>query len=103
MTTTMTDAAAPATAAAAPLDADNTLPKRLREAWHKTVGTYATEEQGTQSLLQRLVDFGHLSAEEAKKVLAEAQKRSKRTRASSIAASTRRSRAPSSASPSTKK
>jgi polyhydroxyalkanoate synthesis regulator phasin len=49
------------------------LPKRLRDAWHRTVGAYATDERGTASLLQRLVDFGALSAEEAKKVLAEAR------------------------------
>ena len=54
---------------------DESLPKRLREAWHKTVGNYATDEKGTASLLQRLVDFGHLSAEEAKKVLAEARQK----------------------------
>jgi polyhydroxyalkanoate synthesis regulator phasin len=52
---------------------DTSLPKRLRDAWHKTVGTFATDEKGTASLLQRLVDFGALSAEEAKKVLNEAR------------------------------
>jgi polyhydroxyalkanoate synthesis regulator phasin len=54
---------------------DASLPKRLREAWMKTVGTFATDDNGTQSLLQRLVDFGHLSAEEAKKVLADARQK----------------------------
>lgn len=53
--------------------AQEPLSRRLREAWMKTVGTYATDEKGTQSLLQRLVDFGALSAEEAKKVLGEAR------------------------------
>jgi polyhydroxyalkanoate synthesis regulator phasin len=52
---------------------DEGLPKRLREAWHKTVGNFATDEKGTASLLNRLVGFGHLSAEEAKRVLAEAR------------------------------
>ena len=52
---------------------DDALPKRLREAWHKTVGTFATDEKGTASLLDRLVGFGHLSAEEAKRVLLEAR------------------------------
>jgi polyhydroxyalkanoate synthesis regulator phasin len=47
--------------------------KRLREAWLKTVGNYATDEGETQSLLHRLVGFGSLSAEEAKKVLADAR------------------------------
>ena len=47
--------------------------KRLREAWLKTVGNYATDEGETHSLLQRLVGFGTLSAEEAKKVLADAR------------------------------
>lgn len=54
-------------------EGDQSLPKRMREAWMKTVGTFATDDNGTQSLLQRLVDFGQLSAEEAKKVLAEAR------------------------------
>jgi polyhydroxyalkanoate synthesis regulator phasin len=54
---------------------NESLAKRFQNVWHKTVGNYATDEKGTQSLLQRLVDFGQLSAEEAKKVLAEAQKK----------------------------
>ncbi len=54
---------------------DASLPKRFREVWHKTVGNYATDEKGTASLLQRLVDIGQLSAEEAKKVLAEARQK----------------------------
>jgi polyhydroxyalkanoate synthesis regulator phasin len=49
------------------------LSRRLREAWMKTVGNYATDEKGTQGLLQRLVEFGALSAEEAKKVLTDAR------------------------------
>mgnify|MGYP001594032709 CR=1 FL=1 len=49
------------------------LSRRLREAWMKTVGAYATDEKGTQGLLQRLVEFGALSAEEAKKVLTDAR------------------------------
>src|SRR6187549_3962590 len=52
---------------------NDSLPKRLRDAWHKTVGNFATDEKGTASLLQRLVEFGALSAEEAKKVLHEAR------------------------------
>jgi polyhydroxyalkanoate synthesis regulator phasin len=55
--------------------ADPHLGRRLREAWHKTVGTWATDEKGTASLVSRLVGFGHLSSEEAKKVLADAKKR----------------------------
>lgn len=51
------------------------LARRLREAWMKTVGTFATDDSGTQSLLQRLVDFGQLSADEAKKVLADARQK----------------------------
>ena len=49
------------------------LSRRLREAWMKTVGAYATDEKGTQGLLQRLVEFGALSAEEAKRVLVDAR------------------------------
>ena len=54
---------------------DPHLGRRLREAWHKTVGTWATDEKGTASLVSRLVGFGTLSSEEAKKVLADAKKR----------------------------
>lgn len=61
--------------ASAGLPTDGSLPRRLREAWMKTVGNYATDEKGTASLLQRLVDFGQLSAEEAKKVLGEARQK----------------------------
>jgi polyhydroxyalkanoate synthesis regulator phasin len=66
-TTTTTTAAAAVT--------DETLGRRLREAWHKTVGTWATDEKGTQSLVSRLVGFGTLSSDEAKRVLADAKKR----------------------------
>ena len=55
--------------------ADAGLPSRLREAWHKTVGTYATDDKGTASLLERLVSFRQLSADEAKRVLQEARTR----------------------------
>lgn len=54
---------------------DPHLGHRLREAWHKTVGTWATDEKPTAGLVSRLVGFGHLSSEEAKKVLADAKKR----------------------------
>lgn len=54
---------------------------RLREAWHKTVGTWATDEKGTTSLVRRLVEFRTLSAEEAKRVLADAKKRVDENRA----------------------
>ncbi len=54
-------------------ETNETLSRRLRDAWMKTVGAYATDEKGTQGLLQRLVEFGALSAEEAKKVLGEAR------------------------------
>ena len=54
---------------------DETLPRRLREAWLRTVGTWATDDKGTASLLSRLVDFGTLSTEEAKRVLLDARKR----------------------------
>ena len=54
---------------------NESLAKRFQNVWHKTVGNFATDEKGTQSLLQRLVDFGQLSAEEAKRALTEAQKK----------------------------
>ncbi len=48
---------------------------KLRECWHKTVGAFATDERGTTSLLDRLVAIGQLTADEAKRVLAEARAR----------------------------
>lgn len=54
---------------------------RLREAWHKTVGTWATDDKGTAGLVQRLVAFGTLSSEEARRVLAEAKKRADENKA----------------------
>ncbi len=47
------------------------IARRLKDAWMKTLGAYATDEKGAASLFQRLVDFGALSAEEGKKVVAE--------------------------------
>ena len=49
--------------------------KRLREAWMKTVGHFATDDGGTRSLLARLVEFRQLSAEESRKVLADVRHR----------------------------
>jgi polyhydroxyalkanoate synthesis regulator phasin len=55
--------------------ADDALGSRLREAWHKTVGTWATDDKSTAGLVSRLVSFGTLSSEEARRVLADARKR----------------------------
>jgi len=72
----------PETAAVADKDKDkDTLGRRLSEAWHKTVGTWATDDKGTASLVSRLVEFRTLSTEEAKKVLADAKKRVEENRA----------------------
>jgi polyhydroxyalkanoate synthesis regulator phasin len=57
------------------------LGKRLAEAWHKTVGAWATDEKGTASLLGRLVDFRALSADEARRVLQDAKARVDENRA----------------------
>ena len=54
---------------------EESLGQRLREACHKTVGTWATDDKGTVSLVSRLVDFGTLSSDEARRVLADAKKR----------------------------
>jgi len=70
----------PAAAAASVEDKEN-LGRRLREAWHKTVGTWATDEKGTASLVGRLVEFRTLSTEEAKRVLTDAKKRVDENRA----------------------
>lgn len=62
-------------------DDTDTLGRRLADAWHKTVGAWATDDRGTASLVSRLVEFRTLSAEEAKRVLAEAKKRADENRA----------------------
>ncbi len=70
------DAGAAPTAAAPVEDAgedagEDGIARRLKDAWMKTLGAYATDEKGAASLFHRLVGFGALSAEEAKKVVAE--------------------------------
>jgi polyhydroxyalkanoate synthesis regulator phasin len=80
--TTMTSAAeAPANASPTPAAADDHLGHRLREAWHKTVGTWATDDKSTTGLVTRLVSFGTLSTEEARRVLADARKRAETNKA----------------------
>lgn len=59
---------------------DDGIARRLKDAWMKTVGAYATEERGAQSLFARLVGFGTMSAEEAKKVVAEARQKIEQNR-----------------------
>lgn len=44
---------------------------RVQSAWHQTVGEYATEEAHARNLFQRLVEFGNITGEEAKKLLAD--------------------------------
>jgi polyhydroxyalkanoate synthesis regulator phasin len=56
-------------------DVDENLGRRLREAWHKTVGTWATDDKSTAGLVQRLVAFRTLSTDEARRVLTDAKKR----------------------------
>jgi poly(hydroxyalkanoate) granule-associated protein len=48
---------------------------RVQRAWKASVGTYATDEGETRNLLQRLVEFGHLSQKEAKDALGEMRDR----------------------------
>lgn len=79
--TETTDTAAAPTTTTATADDKDGLGRRLREAWHKTVGTWATDEKGTASLVGRLVEFRTLSAEEARRVLTDAKKRVDENRA----------------------
>jgi len=44
---------------------------RLQEAWQQTLGHFATREEGSRNLIQRLVDWGKLTGEEGKTLLAE--------------------------------
>lgn len=71
----VTPAPSSASSASSKAATDENFGRRLREAWHKTVGTWATDEKGTASLVTRLVGFGSLSTDEAKRVLADAKKR----------------------------
>ena len=47
---------------------DEPFGKKLREAWLRTVGAWATDESGTATLLSRLQAMGTVSAEEARRV-----------------------------------
>ncbi|MCP4500915.1 MAG: hypothetical protein GY822_13220 [Deltaproteobacteria bacterium] len=42
---------------------------RVRHAWRDTVGAYATDEGETENLFKRLVSFGTLTTEEAKRMI----------------------------------
>ncbi len=72
MTDTPTPPVAPPPASPAP---NEQFGRRLREAWHKTVGAWVTDDKGTAGLVQRLSAFGALSSDEARRVIAEAKKR----------------------------
>lgn len=71
------------TSAAAPegaTDDRSTFLGRVQSAWRQTVGTYATDEGETRNLFGRLVDFGNITGEEAKKLLNETQGRIEQNR-----------------------
>jgi polyhydroxyalkanoate synthesis regulator phasin len=53
---------------------------RIKDAWRDTVGAYATDEGETRNLVKRLVEFGTLSAEEARQLLSEATERVEKNR-----------------------
>jgi polyhydroxyalkanoate synthesis regulator phasin len=44
---------------------------RLQEAWQSTLGRFATAEEGSRNLVQRLVDWGKLSGDEGRSLLAD--------------------------------
>ena len=48
---------------------------RVREVWRDTVGNYATDDGETRNLFTRLVDFGHMTTDEAGKMLGDVQSR----------------------------
>lgn len=54
-------------------DDRHTFLGRLKDAWKDSVGAYATDEGATKNLFSRLVDFGHLSREEALKLVGESR------------------------------
>jgi polyhydroxyalkanoate synthesis regulator phasin len=53
---------------------------RIKDAWRGTVGAYATDDDETRNLAKRLVEFGTLTAEEAKQLLSLATIRGERNR-----------------------
>lgn len=53
---------------------------RVQGAWRQTVGAYATDEGETRNLFGRLVDFGNITGDEAKKLLAQTQDRIEQNR-----------------------
>jgi poly(hydroxyalkanoate) granule-associated protein len=61
-------------------DDRSTFLGRVQSAWRQTVGTYATDEGETRNLFGRLVDFGNITGEEAKKLLNETQGRIEQNR-----------------------
>ncbi|MFH1808517.1 MAG: phasin family protein [Pseudomonadota bacterium] len=44
---------------------------RLQEAWQSTLGRFATAEEGSHNLVQRLVDWGKLTGDEGRSLLTE--------------------------------
>lgn len=53
---------------------------RVQHAWRHTVGAYATDDGETRNLFGRLVEFGNITGEEAKKLLAQTQDRIEQNR-----------------------
>ena len=47
---------------------------RLQEAWQSTLGRFATAEDGSRNLIQRLVEWGKLTGDEGKTLLADWRK-----------------------------
>ena len=47
---------------------------RLQEAWQSTLGRFATGEDGSRNLVQRLVEWGKLTGDEGKTLLADWRK-----------------------------
>jgi len=51
-----------------------TTKARLQEAWQSTLGRFATAEDGSRNLIQRLVEWGKLTGDEGKTLLADWRK-----------------------------
>lgn len=49
--------------------------QRVQSAWQKTVGNYATDVEHSRNVFQRLVDFGNITGEEAKRLIADTHDR----------------------------
>ena len=74
------DPSGPADASGATSEDRASFLGRLKSAWRETVGNYATDDSQTKNLMGRLVEFGTLTRDEAKKLVGETKERIEQNR-----------------------